>query len=351
MDKAFNPNYDIDERKARIAISPVCNLKCGYCDQGRNRSIAKPGAMEDFRSTEMKNGLIGTDDYIRAMESLYNAGYSGVTFTGGEPFLNVEWPKIVKGAKQIGFNQVQLTTNAILLSKYIESHGQLPQELDLLTVSLDTFDKTEFSRITTGNLGLLLDGIDLVKKVSPNLPIKANKVVMRSNLPELENYVKLCEKTGLIDRLTLLNLVCKDPFSDDERSFFNEQFVPAQEIMEILSNFNFKLDNKSEYTTITPSGLSINLMDTDKTLRSDSCDGCPIYCQEGYFTARVATDGTIRNCSDFANKLPYVDSTKFDDSELDVETFRLLEPQRRTKVQSTLAKFCVKYGLKPKRIC
>lgn len=350
MKDNFESNYDISERKARIAISPVCNLSCEYCDQGRNRSKNRPGAMEDFRSTEMSRGSIDTDFYIRAMRSLHNAGYTGVAITGGEPFINLHWPEIIKGAKKIGFKQVQITTNAMMLKHYIDSYGALPKELDLLTISLDTFDEDEFSKITKGNLDKVLSGIKAVKDANPNLPIKANKVVMRNNLPKLGEYIRLCERTGTIDRLTLLNLICKDPFSEDEKIFFNEQFVPPQEVMENLNNYIFTLDNKSEYLTTTPAGLSINLIDTNKTLRSEVCESCPIYCQEGFFTARVATDGTIRTCSDFSNQLPYVRSTKLDDKTLDVEVSNLLEPQRHTRIQSTLGKFCTRYGLEPKRL-
>lgn len=349
-EEQFKPNYDIGERKIRVAISSVCNLNCTYCDQGRRRSKDKPGAMEDFRSTEIRSGSINTEQYIRSMHSLYHAGYSGVTFTGGEPLLNPDWPEIVKNTKHIGFKQVQLTTNAMLLKKYVDTRGPLPKELNLLTISLDTFDRDDFSNITKGNLDKVLEGIKSVKESNPNLPIKANKVVMRSNLPKLKEYIDLCEKTGAINRLTLLNLICKDTSSEEEKSFFDEQFVPPQEIMEILSDYEFRLDDKNEYLATTENGLLINLMDTNKTLRSEACEQCPIYCQEGFFTARVATDGTIRTCPDFNNQLPYIKSTELDDENLNIEVYKLLNPQRNAEIQSTLGKFCIKHGLNPKRL-
>ncbi len=347
---AYEPNFDIAERKVRVAISPICNLKCEYCDHGAKRSKEQLGAMEDFRSTEISDGSMDIEGYTRAMRSLYNAGYSGIAFTGGEPLLNRNWPEIVKNAKDIGYKQVQLTTNAMLLEYYVEKNGPLPKELDLLTISLDTFDKGEFARITKGNIDRVIAGINAVRDANPDLHIKANKVVMRNNLPDLEEYIKLCEQGGAIKRLTLLNLICKDPFSEDEKTLFNEQFVSPQEIMEILNNYNFHIDKKYEYITTTSAGLLINLMDTDKTLRSEECENCPMYCQEGLFTARLATDGTIRTCSDFNNRLSYIQSPKLRGEELDAEVFRLLEPQRRTTVQSTLGKFCTKYGLNPRRL-
>lgn len=346
----FTNNYAIDERKIRVAIADKCNLHCNYCDQGLQRSKTRTGAMEDFRSSDMNADFISTNEYLRLMSSLRESGYSGVTFTGGEPLLNPDWPELVVGARKLGFSNVRLTTNGLLINKFLQYHDKFPDELNLLTVSLDTFDDNEFNAITGGHITKVLSGIEAVKLTNPKLQIKANKVVMRNNLDGLAHYIQLCEQTGVIEQLTLLNLVCKDPLLDKERSFFGQQFVPPSEILEALSQYSFNLDAKHEYITVTPEGLTINLMDTTRSLRAEECNDCPIFCQEGLFTTRVATDGTIRTCADFHNKLPFIKSNELSDSELRVNIENLLAPSRRVELVDKFAEFCIKHSIKPQRL-
>jgi len=350
MESQFTDSYAIDERKIRVAIAGECNLRCSYCDAGLERSKNRTGSMEDFRSDEMHKGTISPDEYLRSMSALREAGYSGVTFTGGEPLLNPHWPELVIGAKELGFTNIRLTTNGLLINTFLRKHGKFPDELGLLTVSLDTFDDNEFKAITGGHVTKVLSGIEAVKQTNPELPIKANKVVMRSNLEGLDRYIQLCEATGAIEQLTLLNLVCKDPLLASERSFFEQQFVPPAEVMEALSQYEFKLDDKHEYIATTPGGITINLMDTTRSLRSEECNDCPIFCQEGYFTTRVATDGTIRTCADFHNKLAFIKSTDLSDSGLRSGVENLLAPSRRAELVDTFAEFCTRYGLEPQRL-
>ena len=51
----------------------------------------------------------------------------------------------------------------------------------------------------------------------------------------------------------------------------------------------------------------IILKDSQLTKRSKKCERCPLYCQEGIFTVRIASDGTITTCPDYKNELPYID--------------------------------------------
>lgn len=348
----FSPQFAVDQRKVRVAIAATCNLHCSYCDQGLIRTNSRMGAMEDFRSTNMHEGVIPVQEYLRSLEALRESGYNGVTFTGGEPLLNPHWPELVSRSKEIDFENVRLTTNGLLLSTYIRKNGKLPDALDLLTVSLDTFDDAEFHRVTGGHVTKVLEGLELVMHTNPELPIKANKVVMRSNLSNISDYLVLCDKHPAINQLTLLNLVCKDPLDEKEREFFSDEFVPPAEIMETLADLGlaFTVDSKHEYVTTTDSGLIINLMDTTQTLRSAICESCPIYCQEGLFTTRIATDGTIRSCGDFHNRLPYFRSTELGDAALRLSIRELLSSTSQEAVLSdTLAGFCEQYDLQPVR--
>ena len=343
--------FRLNERKARIAISPFCNLNCIYCDGPKNRRDNRPGAMEDFRSKPLRQGVISTDIFIQIIRSIHKAGFSGITLTGGEPLLNPEWDKIVRESKRLGMSQVCLTTNGTLLSSYLQRHGRLPKELTLLTISLDTFDVEEFETITGGgNLEQVISGLKMVRKNNPDLKIRANKIVMRHNLKSLVGYIKLCEKSNLIDEINLLNLILKDPEDKQEKIFFEKEFVLPSEIISFLSEkgrYDFSMDGKYEFVAKTQKGLLIIVKDTNLTLRNAKCEKCPIYCQEGFYTIRVASDGTIRTCMDYKNELPFIDGPKELEKGLLVEDLRRIVQMFETvKLQRTLKKFFRKHKIR-----
>ena len=61
------------------------------------------------------------------------------------------------------------------------------------------------------------------------------------------------------------------------------------------------------------------------TLRDEGCASCPIYCQEGLFTARVSTDGSISPCLDRYAELPYINGRAASTNELDIQTSALFQ--------------------------
>lgn len=346
--------FQLSSRKARIAISPTCNLNCIYCDGSKGRKPDKPGAMEDFRQKPLEEGVIKTSVYLKILEELHKAGFTRLTLTGGEPLLNLDWDIVVKKAKRIGFSHINLTTNGMLLENYLKEKNQLPKELTLLTISLDTIDDKELKSITGGaKLNIIMKGLKAVKKSNPDLPIRANKVAMRRNLKTLPLFIKLCEDSGIIDEINLINLILKEPKDRKNRTFFSKEFVTAKEIINFISKkigYKFVMDNLYEFRTKTANGLEIILKDTNQTFRDKQCDKCPIYCQEGFFTIRVATDGAIRVCLDYKNELPLIDGPKkIKEKALSQELNKVIRTFRNTHLEKTNNKFIQKYNIKLKK--
>ncbi len=345
--------FRLSYRKVRMAISPFCNLNCLYCDGPRSRKQNRPGAMEDFRNKSLNQGTINTDTFVKIIEALHKAGFSGITLTGGEPLLNPEWDKIVKKSKQLGMIHIGLTTNGTLLNSYLQKNKRLLEELTLLTISFDTFNAKEFKSITgEAKLEQIINGLKMVKRNNPELKIRTNKVVMRRNLKTLAEYVKLCEKSKIINEINLLNLILKDPRDSFEKEFFEKEFVFPSEIIKYLSEkegYNFLMDSKYEFIANTPKGLLIIVKDTNLTLRNNYCNKCPLYCQEGFYTIRVASDGTIRTCMDYKNKLPFIDGTKELERGLLVEKLKKnIQMFETVKLQKTLEKFLKRHKIRLK---
>lgn len=338
---------DLSERNIRVAISPTCNFRCIYCDGHHSRRPKKPGAMEDFRRKPIDEGVINANAFIKIINSLCKAGFGGMTLTGGEPFLNPKWDFIIEEACKAGISRVGVTTNGMLLKKYLDKKKKLPEGMTLLTISLDTVDPERFRKISrNGDFQTVMDGLKAAKKFKPELVIRANKVMMQSDLDSLGRYIEFCEESRFIDEINLLNLIMKNP---DDREFFETEFVSAQEISGRLSQlygYDFQMDSKYEFRSQLKSNLRIIIKDTDKTMRNELCSNCPIYCQEGFFTVRVATDGTITTCPDYHAQLPSIDALReIERGTLDMRVQEIVKTLATTIKKNTLKSFFLRYGV------
>ena len=343
--------FSLDKRNIRIAISPTCNSDCIYCDGCKSRGTNKPGAMEDFRRKPLESGLISTKNFLEIIRALHSSGFIGMALTGGEPLLNPDWDKIVRQSFSIGMSRIGVTTNGLLLNSYLQKNKHLPEELSLLTISLDTIDPQRFKAITgQDKLSEILAGLKLARKTNPNLLIRANKVLLRSEMDCLFEYIYFIDSAGFIDEINFLNLILKDK---KDKNFFEKEFISATEVVNFFkksSDCKFLIDEKYEYNISLPSGLKIIIKDTNSTLRNKRCDECPIYCQEGYFTIRVATDGTITTCPDFWAKLPYIDGLQeLKTGDLSSGVNNLVAELKKTKKKYTLNDFFHKYSIKLKK--
>lgn len=287
--------------KARVAISPNCNLKCHYCDNSRNNDQDRVVSMEDFRNTPLSKGVISSEDYIRILEALLRSGFNKVDFTGGEPMLNKAWDLLVCASKHMGFLSVEMTTNGTLISDYLENKLKFPDELDRLKVSIDTNDPKLYNRIVGKKVSLyeIIDGVKRLKEVNPKLKLTANCVLSKSTTANISEYIEFIKEAGF-DSITFLDLVVRDTTKTNEIGFFNNEFLSGEIIKQYVQNQFGALDvykDRHLYNVLLPNGLTISLTDTKGlTKRDEICKQCPCFCQEGLYTVRVATDGFISDC-------------------------------------------------------
>lgn len=312
------PNHErhitgqIPLKNARVAVSPSCNIDCVYCDGPKSRKAGRPGAMEDFRVKPLSEGIIDTQDYLNIFSALREAGFRGVNLTGGEPMLNKDWPLLVREASTMGFERVEMTTNGMLIRKYLRDHGSFPEELTLLKVSLDTHDPVRFQEITkVGSLPKIAEGIQQLKETNPDLRVRANKVLVRSDMPDLKSYLDFLEEVGITE-VIFLDLILTDGRDPDYVHSFQEEYVYISEAIDWLFDTygpEVKLEeDRYGYKAYLPNGISVVLKDcTGLTLRDAQCYSCENPCQEGKFTVRVGTDGNAKICFDTRAEMPYID--------------------------------------------
>ncbi len=292
----------------RVAISSECNLNCIYCEGSAGYRADKPGAMEDFRKNPKKYGNINTKTLLDIVRLFREEGFVGFTLTGGEPLLNKDWDKIVKKVSDIGMSRVEITTNGILLESYLQKKGKLPQGLTLVKISLDTIDSVRFKKITGGSD--INNVIRVVKKISPYVKMRANKVLLRSDLDNLVDYFNFCHKIGF-QEVSLLDLIIyANRSGSKEKVFFEKEYVSFPEVRKYLfKNLGIDFNNTHKYghAFILPNGLKVIMKDSHLAARNENCSNCPIYCQEGIYTVRIGTDGNITMCPDYKAELLSID--------------------------------------------
>jgi cyclic pyranopterin phosphate synthase len=172
-----------------------------------------------------------------------NLGIRKIKVTGGEPLVRKETPAFIRNLKAIpGIEQVTITTNGVLLDKYLDELAAVP--LAGINVSLDTLNSDVFRRITQCNLsgypGAILQSIERARLM--DIPVKINCVPQRGlNDKELADIAALAEKTvSAVRFIELMPLGCAgelEPIPGTElRSLLQKRFGSLKPVMEKLGN-------------------------------------------------------------------------------------------------------------------
>ncbi|NLF39386.1 radical SAM protein [bacterium] len=134
---------------AEIALTHRCNLRCAFCYAGCGCAGAPGGAARTMATVDAER-ILGV--------IWHRARVPSVSFTGGEPALVNDLPRLVRHAKHLGM-RVNLITNGTVvterLARTLRDHG-----LDSAQVSIEGVTAAVHERITgvAGSFGLTVAG-------------------------------------------------------------------------------------------------------------------------------------------------------------------------------------------------
>lgn len=148
----------------RISITDRCNLRCQYC-------------MPDGIEQPERADTLTFEEIFRICEGAAKLGIRKIKVTGGEPLVRSGCPELIRGLKEIpGISQVTMTTNGVLLPRYLEELKS--SGLDAMNISLDTLDEITYRKITGRNdLKAVLRGIRMAMET--DIPLKLNCVLQK----------------------------------------------------------------------------------------------------------------------------------------------------------------------------
>lgn len=225
-------------------VTDKCNLRCAYCgyrdlytgyDKRENKDLSVSDAV---RVWDRIHEVIASKVSVRTNEKLV------IGFYGGEPLLNFDFiSKIVSHIKKTAVVNVQfnMTTNAILLDKYMDF--LIANNFSLL-ISLDGDYNGNAYRLTANDANShpqIIKNVDLLRERAPNYfdkQVQFNAVLHNANTI-YSTYKYIHERYGKKPHVSEMNSdgVSNEKGYEEMKKGFIEDFMSSQQKEVILEEY------------------------------------------------------------------------------------------------------------------
>lgn len=245
----------------RLSVTDRCDLRCTYC-------------MAEKMTFLPKQDLLTLDELERVSLAFITRGVRKLRITGGEPLVRKDILGLFErlGRKLgYGLDELTLTTNGTMLSKYAEHLKRCGVER--VNISLDALDADQFQRITRrGDLAKVLDGIDAA--LDAGLKVKINTVALKhDNADTIPDMIAWAHAKGM--DMTLIEVM---PLGDTGEDRI-DQYIPLPMIRDrlaakwTLEDLNEPIANAgpSRYVRIRETGGKLGFI---TPLTNNFCAGC-----------------------------------------------------------------------------
>lgn len=178
----------ISGRPINITIEPtnLCNLKCPACECG----------MGDLRR---KTGHMTFENFKIIVDKIADHTNSLMYYFEGEPFINKEWVKEVRYAKDKGIPYVSTCSNG----DYAKAQDIIDSRIDFVSFQFGGMTQethaiyrvgSDFNKVLTN----MKETVKLKKEQNAAwLHIEAGLIVMKHNEHEVDDFIKMCEEVGV----------------------------------------------------------------------------------------------------------------------------------------------------------
>lgn len=255
----------------RFSLTEACNMACTYC---------LPEGYPEWYRHKARLSLPQIRNVLSAFRSM---GFEKVRFTGGEPTVHPDALRAVALAKELGFEEIALTTNGTLLRNLpVWQEAGLTQ----INISLDSLnEKTFLQQTKSHDLHKVLQLVDEAQSL--NLTTKINTVLLRSvNFHESLDLMRWAKRRDLT--LRFIELM---PTGLNQRFYRQEQILNS-ELMPMLEAEGFVVE-EGRSRTHGPARIyrhadlpgRIGLINP---LSCNFCDGCN--------RLRVTAKGALKLC-------------------------------------------------------
>jgi cyclic pyranopterin phosphate synthase len=278
----------------RISVTDRCNLRCVYC-------------MPEVGMTfQPHTALLSFDEILRVAEVAYDMGVTSLRLTGGEPLVRKNLVNLVSQLSRVGFKDLSLTTNAMLLAPLAQPLADAG--LKRVNISCDSLQPARFKALRRrGDLATVLGAMDAAE-VAGLSPLKVNVVILRGqNDDEVIDFAAFARDTGRVVRF--IEFMPLDAQGQWEKS----QLVPGREVFERINErwplraIDAAGSAPAERFTFDDGRGEIGLI---SSVTQPFCGTCN--------RLRLTADGAIRNCLFSDNEFSLRDLMRADGSNVDV---------------------------------
>lgn len=166
-----------------LEITSKCNLVCNHC-------YANSGPFQPLR------GKMETADWIKVLEDGVKVGCRQMQFIGGEPTLHPDFKLLVNVARSIGYDLIEVYTNATTITRRLASF--LADRQVSLATSFYSPDPCAHDRVTgkPGSFDLTIRGIK--HAVEANIEIRAGVIETSHNAGHCKAAGELLNEMGVM---------------------------------------------------------------------------------------------------------------------------------------------------------
>ena len=229
--------------------------------------------------------LLTFDEIVRVASVARDLGVSSVRITGGEPLVRRGIPDLVARLAALGFEDLALTTNGMLLAG--QARALAESGLHRVNISCDSLRPDRFASIRRrGDLATVLGSMDAAEEAGLG-PVKVNVVLIRDrNDDEVLDFAAFARATGRTVRFIEYMPL------DGGGTWNREQLVPGDEV---YRRIDARWPLEPEPTGVGPApaqsfrftdgGGQVGLI---SSVTQPFCGTCN--------RLRLTADGAIRNC-------------------------------------------------------
>ncbi|MEE8573980.1 MAG: radical SAM protein [Thermodesulfobacteriota bacterium] len=247
-----------------IEVTHRCNLKCVHCYNPSD----KKAATQDRTDPSSEN-------LLRFMGTISNPGRVAIAFTGGEPLCRSDIEELVSGARAIGFENIHIDTNALLLDARKAWRMRLAG-LSSVQISLDGIGESHERLRGKGTFNKLIENIPDILGVG--IYVTLNMTIYPENIDQIIDAYRLSSDLG-VEQFKIEPMLMKGRASCSEVMFLEGDHI--KRISDIVDEIK-----EIEGTTLVLDNLFEAALFEDKTL---GCPAARTFCH-------VTMEGTLFHC-------------------------------------------------------
>ena len=248
-----------------IDLTNRCNHRCSFCFYAEHIGV------------EADKPSMNTEILLERLKEAKKLGTKALSFTGGgEPTIHPDYTKIIKHAKELGFDLGTITNGSVITERNVNEYID---NLQWIRFSIAGGDKESYQKV---------QGVDQFDKIMNNLTLLAKrKTERKSNLNigvrTLVTPENIHAITNMAHRIKDLNIdyyqLAPDQYTSDKGEFWNSKETQKIyfQVKEILSKNNIKL-------------LTTTFMESQENLDK------PTTCYAHFFMLTITAEGHVAFC-------------------------------------------------------